>query len=438
MSKKQSGKSAGARGAAAQRRDPRQAETDAPPSNTASDTYRKEDGYKLLRVGIDSLYLSFHGELFEGMDSELMRRKYHAQSQHPDDKIQAQWPSGQHIFEVSDRGQGRFAYVLQDNAFRICLRSGDSGLLPMAYVKVAAEYLAHRPATEIVEELANILQDFGECDRYPMISRVDLYADFQSNTDMGALSREAWITRADGVDSYSRKGQFSGWKIGAGGAMSARLYDKTLEIQKSGKSFVLEPWRRAGWDGVSKVWRLEFQFMRQVLRELGVRSFDGLTDKLGGIWGYASNTWLRLAVPDLKDSNRGRWPPHALWVRLAAILWRLDDVPLTRTFSPARVPSLEYLLRCEMGLLTSFMATHKIRDYDQAGLLLLERCREFHDSRCKEKLEIDFPAWIDQQVSIKERRFNTRLNIPSLRKEASVSDKVDSDAVKYYKASRGE
>ena len=437
-SKKQSHKAAGDGGAAAQPQPAGAGGSDAPPSNTASNTYGEDAGYKLLRVGVDSLYLSFHGEIFEGVESELIRLKYLAQSRFPDEQIQAQWPVEGHIFEVRDKGQGRFPFVLEDNTFRICLSSGQSRLLPMAYAKVSAEYLAHRPVEEIVHELARLLQEFGECELWPTVSRIDLYADFQTGVEIGELTREAWITRADAIDSYSRKGRFSGWKIGAGGVISARLYDKTLEILKSGKTFFHEPWRRAGWDGQSRVWRLEFQCMRAVLAQLGLRTFPQTLEYLGGIWGYAASTWLRLAIPDAGDSNRGRWPTHPLWQRLAAIVWRLDDVPLTRTYSAARVPSVERLLRFHMALLTSFMAIHKLRDYDQGGLLLLEKCRDFHEGRCRDKLETEFEAWIAQQVSIKERRFNTRLNGPSLRHEASTSDEVDRDAVRYHKATRGE
>ena len=65
------------------------------------------------------------------MDSELAQRKYYAQSRYPDEQTQAQWVIGEHVFEVFDRGQQGFAFVLQDGACRICLRSGQGGKLPV-------------------------------------------------------------------------------------------------------------------------------------------------------------------------------------------------------------------------------------------------------------------------------------------------------------------
>src|SRR4051794_30048945 len=87
-----------AQGAGAQRQPQREGSQDAEPSNTASHGYNGKREYKLLRVGIDSLYLSYYGDLLPGVESELGQRKYHAQSRFPDDVALAQWPIGEHIF----------------------------------------------------------------------------------------------------------------------------------------------------------------------------------------------------------------------------------------------------------------------------------------------------------------------------------------------------
>jgi hypothetical protein len=80
-----------------------------------------------------------------------------------------------------------------------------------------------------------------------MPSRVDLCVDFQTDVDMEGFTRQAWVTRAGAIDAYSRQGNFTGWTIGPGGPISARLYNKSLEIaQKSGKTFFIDLWKRAG------------------------------------------------------------------------------------------------------------------------------------------------------------------------------------------------
>lgn len=414
---------------------------DAPPSNTASHEYNGEDetGYKLLRVGVDSLYLSFHGTLLPSIQQELTLRKYSAQSHDPAEQALAQWVVGKHVFEVSDKGRQGYAFILRDNAFQIALRSGDGGKLPVAYVQVSSELLAHQPLEMIVETIGSTIDELAEADQFPVISRIDLYADFQTDTDIGALSREAWITQASGIDTYARRGKFTGWVFGAGSSISARLYDKTAEIeQKSGKTFFYPLWKQSGWDGQSTVWRLELQFRREVLGQFRIRGLGQIKDNFGGLWLGILDSWLRLVVPDPTDSNRARWPLHPLWVKLSEIRWRLDDVPLTRSYTPARVPALDRLYRMFTALLTSFMAVRGIKVYGEGVVTLMENCREWHEAWCREKLNISFEDWLAQKLALKARQFNTRANKRTIRDEASTSDEVEKNASAYYRQTRGE
>ena len=78
------------------------------------------------------------------------------------------------------------------------------------------------------------------------VSRIDLYVDFVSDLDMEAWGRTAWLTRARSVNAYAVDDRFSGWAIGMGGPMAARLYDKTLELAKSGKNWLKPLWMTRG------------------------------------------------------------------------------------------------------------------------------------------------------------------------------------------------
>ena len=59
------------------------------PSNTAPHSCKPVE--KILRWGVDSLYLSFTGELHEEVEDKLNRLKLKAQSPDPSEKAQAQW-----------------------------------------------------------------------------------------------------------------------------------------------------------------------------------------------------------------------------------------------------------------------------------------------------------------------------------------------------------
>lgn len=137
-----------------------------------------------------------------------------------------------------------------------------------------------------------------------------------------------------------------------------------------------------------------------------------------------------------------------MWEQLAAILWRLDDVPLVRKFSPARVPTADKLFRLYMSILTSFIASDSdrkgINEKDKAtgyadGVgIFHKRAEAFHVSRCVDKLGIRFEDWIELEIAIKRRRFNTLINVPSLAKDSATPEEVDRDAIEYSKTSRGE
>ena len=97
--------------------------------------------FKLLRFGVDSLYLSYPGELLPNVDDKLKELKKIAQSPEPFEQVKAQYPINGHIFEVKDKGARLFPYILEDNAFRIQLSRSQS--VPLAYVKISSEYLTH-------------------------------------------------------------------------------------------------------------------------------------------------------------------------------------------------------------------------------------------------------------------------------------------------------
>lgn len=318
---------------------------DATPSNTASSNCNS--GYfKPLRWGVDSLYLSYPGELSSEMDKELKKLKEIAQSPEPYQRINAQLSLDGHIFEVKDKGAPLFPYILEDNAFRIQV-SRSLGKVPLAYVKLSSEYLSHVLPNVAEEALRRVILRLGELPEEANVSRIDLFVDFVSSVDMESWDRHAWVTRAKRIDAHA-DGDFSGWSIGLGGIISARLYNKTLEIEKSKKTYLFDLWRAAGWDGKSAVWRLEFELKREVLTQHGLSKLGEVLGNLNGLWSYCTTDWLRLTLPQEEDQTRSRWPIHPLWGYLSSVDWEASGGVLTKRFSNARLPSDDKLF--SMGL----------------------------------------------------------------------------------------
>ncbi|NTV09150.1 MAG: replication initiation factor [Zoogloea sp.] len=407
---------------------------DAEPSNTASNSCNG-DYFKPLRWGVDSLYLSFSGELRPDVERRLKDLKAIAQSAEAHEQAYAQLPVLSHVFEVKDKGAGLFPYILEDNAFRLQL-SRPGKKLPMAYVKVSSEYLCHTRPADVETHLRSLLDELGAVSESANVSRIDLYVDFVSSVDMESWKRNAWVTRASSISAYSVGGLFSGWSIGMGGVMGCRLYDKTLEIETSKKDYLRALWAERGWREGERVWRLEFQYRREVLDQKGVQKLYSVLNHLNGLWSYAATEWLKLTLPSETDQTRSRWPIHPLWIALASIDWETDGGPLSKRFSAARAPSDHGLCRMAFSALTSFMAREGEWNFWRAWSLLGERVEVIYGTKAHYD-GLPFEQFIQEKVRAKGRKFNTLSNADEIAEEDRLREELDEAARAYRKASRG-
>lgn len=412
-------------------------EQGASPSNTAPYNSKGNlpDGFRLLRLAVDSLYLSFPGDIKPDVLAALTKLKARAQSDHPEEQASAQYPLGSHIFEVKDKGARMFPFVLEDNAYRIQL-SKPGKRLPMAYVKVSAEYLAHKGPEEVGKELQELLREFGDITGSNMVSRIDLAADFTSPVVMDSWHRSAWVTRATEIHSYAKDQEFTGWTIGMGGIIGCRLYDKVREIVHSGKAWAMNLWIPMGWRPGEAVWRLEFEFKRDFLKDRQLSSLESVLAHLNGLWGYATTEWLRLTIPNEADATRSRWPTHNLWIALASVDWESAGAVLLDKCTNARNPTELRLITVVLGSLTSFMAMHNIDDRNEGIDALLRKLYE-HYSTVASKDGLTFDEYLARRLALKAREFNTAVNSPGL-PDNLKQDYVDEGAEAYRRASRGE
>ena len=185
-----------------------------PPSNTVPSNCNSEY-FKPLRWGVDSLYLSYAGEVFPEIASKLQRLKEVAQSPEAYLQVTAQLDLDGHIFRVNDKGAPLFPFILEDNAFRLQV-SRSSGRVPLAYVKVSSEFLSHVLPDVAEESLRRVVALLGEIAEPANVSRIDLFVDFVSPENMEGWDRSAWVTRARSTTAYSVDNKFSGWSIGLG------------------------------------------------------------------------------------------------------------------------------------------------------------------------------------------------------------------------------
>jgi len=369
--------------------------------------------FKSLLYGIDSLYLSYYGQLSEDWDNRLFELKEKAQSE--DEKVQAmaQVAIGSHLFEVRDKGFPRFPYVLADNCFFIKLNRSQSNKLPMAHVQISSEYLAAVGAEAAEMDLRFVINTLGLVTEFPGISRADLFLDFVCIDNLSEIRQLDWITRANLMAKYydcRLDEPFTGWVIGIGGDLHARLYEKVVEIKtKSHKTWLFSLWQEKGWEAGGKVWRIEFQAEKQLLKQLGIIGLSELQCNQAALWHYFTHDWLRLSIPSLTDSKRNRWPNHPLWDDISNIYSFPSDQPRLKRFSIGRLPHDERIFVHGLGGLTSFMAREGIEDFSEGVGEYLHHATQYHAKK-NENLQ----RYIQRKVKAKGRKYNTINNCENL------------------------
>lgn len=350
--------------------------------------------------------MSYHGQLLELWDIKLDDLKTLAQSEDEAEQALAQVSIGSHIFEVRDKGMPRFPYVLADNCFFIKINRKPSKTLPMAHVQISSEYLAAVGLEAAEQDLRMVINTLGIVDGSASVSRADLFLDFVCADNLAMIEQPDWITRANLMAKYfdcRLTEPFTGWVIGMGGNLHARLYEKVIEIvNKSHKTYLFEIWQANGWQVEEKVWRMEFQTEKQTLKELGTISLSDLLKQQAALWHYLTHEWLRLSIPNPNDTKRDRWPNHPLWDAIASVYALQLDQPRLKRFRPARLPADERLFVHGLGGLTSFMASRGIEDFGEGLGEYLHQAQEFHASKGE-----PFHSYVGRKVKAKARKYNT-------------------------------
>lgn len=336
---------------------------------------------KVLRKGIDSLYVSLPGNLSSDWAERLsLIKKEYAQSSDDAKQALACISLLDHQFTVGAAGTKLFPFVLSDDCYRIQLRSKKAEKLPLAYVQVRSTFLTQVGHVQTLSQLEQIIRAFGEVSGPATVSRIDLFVDFASPGFVpGQLNRSAWISRSREVSTYWEGEYCTGWTVGAGGLLSARLYDKTVEILKSGKDYLRQLWTEAGWDGESPVYRLEFQIRGDVLRGFGYSDAQKVFTALGSLWRYCTHEWLRLVVPNEDDKTRSRWPLNPIWMAVQLVDWAQEAHVLNRITKPKTSPALKRVGRYYFASLTSYMALKGITDALEGAERLHQEVRDLYD-----------------------------------------------------------
>ena len=226
---------------------------------------------------------------------------------------------------LQSSGKAPYTYVLisDDLTVKVALRPS-RGKFPEIYIEFRSQCLwgGFRDAYTLVREWI---------DRWAVISnevlsRADLTVDihgtpFFNFTNIVSRSR----SREEICKVFSTGNDITGYRYGSS-PVSLRIYDKTEEIKKSGKTWFYDLWLKAGWDGVIPVWRVEFQLRRDFFKEFKIHSFDDLQNGLADIWRYLTEEWFSLREKVSEDTNKTRWPLLPFWQTVQSMTQKFGPI----------------------------------------------------------------------------------------------------------------
>ncbi|MDW7675380.1 MAG: replication initiation factor [Bacillota bacterium] len=274
-------------------------------------------------------------------------------------------------FSIELSGMRFYAYRLTCKDFTIGFAEKVLDENPEVRVRLMAGFLWSYGYRKAYEKFIEWFSYFGANVIKTRISRLDICVD-TDKVYFTASDAEGFVTRAKNKvkhyvnDEFNEGRKFSGFTIGRGNPLLARIYEKTLEVKKSGKVWFYEIWKENGWDMVTPIWRTEFQLRRKVLKELKIDKVEELFNKENELWAYLTGEWLVLRKKN--SNNVSRWKEKRKWMLIRKAKINEDVSPLIR--EKIKQGNIIGLLNQANGLLISIAANASFENVDQALKLL--------------------------------------------------------------------
>lgn len=273
-------------------------------------------------------------------------------------------------FKVQWTKRGPYSVVLDNDCLNIALgNTAPWQSSPSVYVQVKTAFIwsagideAHRQTLRVVSDL------YGQEPEREQVSRVDAFADTLWPNRFYPVDAEKFVTKAKSKTVFYDGSNVSGFVFGKGNIM-ARVYNKALELRRSGKDWLYDLW---GVSQDSEVWRVEFQLRREALKELGIETFDDLMNASQSLWDYLTGKWLYAR----KASKKTRLV--RFWERVQAAKFAGGDnsVPLIKR-ERMRSGMTEKQAAAQIGgIVESYARGQEIDLYSTAFNQLIPRVRE--------------------------------------------------------------
>ncbi|WP_246314782.1 replication initiation factor domain-containing protein [Paenibacillus foliorum] len=304
-------------------------------------------GFDTLEFGLD---FENYNSSFESFILEFRKLKDFAQMM----GIEQSVPLGDMLLTVHRNGQRFYAYKLSCKDFSIAFAESEMKSNSPIFVRFMSSYIWSYGHKKAYDHFMNWFKCFGVKPISNRLSRADICADtdqfqFIQNDVKGVVTRAKSKTEHFVNEEYTNGRKFSGFTVGRGNPMMARIYNKSLEIKKSGKTWFNDVWNENDWNSKNEVWRVEFQLRREVLKELTIDNIEQLFKKIDELWVYLTVDWLTIRQPS--SDNVSRWKIKRKWKHIQKADLAYEPTPLIR--ESVKQGNLKQLLDQAAGLMMS-------------------------------------------------------------------------------------
>lgn len=313
------------------------------------------DAFKVLGSGIDSLVVAINVKwkserFFEYLDQMKDLAVQNEQEQ------AIQFPDSGIFATIKPYGRKGHQWIVSNNDFELSIGNWlQPKTRPSVMATFRSEALWRIGPQECVEMLKEILFQAGAESFVMKPSRVDICLDMTFQSQVWTVELLPFrVTKAHYAAPHYDNAAMTGISIGKG-IIGARLYDKALEIRKKSKKY----WMFDIWDidedipETLKVIRIEGQFRREGLKDLGLDTLDDLFNHIEKLWAYFTQQWLKFeSNPGAHHTMRKTLP---WWMVVQnGFLGLQKPTPLIRC--KAIQPQKKQLLAQTLGTATSYYA----------------------------------------------------------------------------------
>lgn len=269
--------------------------------------------FQILLSGIDSLNLAVDIEWRSQNFFELLdKSKNIAKEADADCPLFAS--TDENIsFLVRGHGAKGYSWLIYGKEYALKIGNWQSpSSRPSVMIEVRSETLWRLSPSAAYQRILCFLESQGAKIVTVKPSRVDLCLDLLMPEELWTMELlKTAVSRSSFRAPYLEHQKLTGIQFGKGD-VSARLYDKALEIrQKSNKIWFYDLWKILEVPEGFRAIRVEFQLRRAILKTLGLDTISATFPTLENVWAYCSQQWL--SFKDHPEREHHRRPVSSWW-----------------------------------------------------------------------------------------------------------------------------